>query len=261
MDVPETKFAAVGDDRIAYQVIGDGPRDILYTSGSGSHIDVSLEYPRFQYMIRRLASFGRVIRFDRRGVGASDPPSPDSLPSWERWLDDFNAVLDAVQSDRATIVAALDAAFAALLFAATYPSRVARLVLSNTSARFRVDDDYPAGLSDEAVERMVEATIHGWGTDAFAALAVPSLAEDPAFCRWYGKLMRASSSPRTVASNMREMLHLDVRRVLPSIKTPTLVMHSRENQLLPRAQGRYLADNLEEASFIELPGADTVMFG
>ena len=261
MELPETRFAAVGDDRIAYQVVGQGPPDILYTSGGGGHIDVALEYPRFQYMVRGFASFARLIRFDRRGTGASDPLGRDVLPSWETWIDDFKAVLDEVGSERVAIVALLDGAASALLFAATYPERTHALVLFNTTSRFRADVDYPQGHPDEVLDGIFQRIRNEWGTEDYASLAVPSLADDKGFARWYAKLMRAAASPRVLAENMEQSINLDARDVLSSVQAPVLVMHSRDNTLIPIAQGRYLADNLPNATFVELLGSDALILG
>ena len=261
VELPETRFAVVGDDRIAYQAIGHGPPDILYTSGSGGHIDVALEYPRFQYMVARFASFGRLIRFDRRSAGASDPLSRDVLPSWETWIDDFKAVLDAVGSERVAIVALLDAAAPSLMFAATYPERTHALVLFNTTACYRARPDYPEGLPDDVVDSVMDRIRSQWGTEDYGPLVAPSIADDKSFARWYAKLMRAGASPRVLAENLEQALDMDAREVLPSIKVPVLVMHSRDNALTPFAQGRYLAENLPNARFIELPGADGLILG
>ena len=261
MEPPETKFAKLGDEHIAYQVLGKGPPDILYASGSGSHVDVALEYPRFQYLIRRLSSMGRLIRYDRRGAGASDPLPHHLLPSWEVGIDDIKAVLDEVQAERVTIIAILDSAPVALLFAATYPERTSRLILCNTSARLKPDTDYPSGMSPEMAEFILEQVRLEWGKESFAELTAPSLAGDKAFPRWYAKMMRAAASPRTVAENLRQSLEMDARGILPSVQVPTLVMHSRGNRIVPLEQARYLADHLPHAALVELPGSDQLLFG
>lgn len=261
MELPETRYTQLGDDRIAYQVVGAGPPDILYSFGTSSHVDVALEYPRFRYMVRRLASLGRLIRFDRRGSGASDPLSSQDLPSWEIWIDDIKAVLDAVDSESTVLLASADAGPAALLFAATYPERTAGLILLNTYARFVADVDYPSGLPREVADATVNAFTEGWGTETLASLFLPSLAHDRATTLWTAKSMRASLSPRAATANMRQIIDLDARQALGSIQAPALVMHSRDMVPIPIAQGRYLADNLSDAAFEELPGADGPLFG
>ncbi|MDQ3646635.1 MAG: adenylate/guanylate cyclase domain-containing protein, partial [Actinomycetota bacterium] len=155
----------------------------------------------------------------------------------------------------------LDAAPAALLFAATYPERTLGLVLFNATARFRADDDYPEGHPDQFVESITERIRSEWGSEEYASLIVPSLAHDKSFARWYAKLMRAASSPRVLAETLRQTMDLDAREVLSSVQVPVLVMHSRDNALIPIAQGRYLAENLPDATFIELPGADSLILG
>lgn len=261
VELPETRYTRLGQDRIAYQVVGEGPPDILYTAGSATHVDVSLEYPRFQYVVRRLASFGRLTRFDRRGSGASDPVSGERLPSWEIWIDDIKAVLDTIDSERATILAVSDAGPVALLFAATYPERTSGLILVNTYARFLADTDYPAGLPNQVGETILDRFTREWGTESLASSLFPSLANDRASTRWLAKIMRASLSPRAAAANMRQIMDLDARPVIATIQAPALVMHSRNLVPIPIAQGRYLAEKLPNATFVELPGGDGPIYG
>ncbi|MEX2458708.1 MAG: adenylate/guanylate cyclase domain-containing protein [Actinomycetota bacterium] len=255
--MPETKYVRGETGLIAYQVFGEGPLDLVSLAGSTGHIDVRWESPAFARFYKRLASFARVVLFDRRGNGASDPFPADEVPTWEEWADDFRVVMDAAGSSRAAIVAHLDAGPMGMMFAATHPDRTTALVLANTSARTLVADDYPEGLSPEAVEAILGAIEAGWGTEAFAEAASPSLAGDTRARAWFAKYMRASASPRMVAAQLRPMMELDLRDVLPSIRAPTLVLHRREYALTPIAQGRYLADHIPDARFVELEGADS----
>src|SRR2546425_1013579 len=145
-EVPETRFASLGDDQIAYQVFGAGDIDVLLVSQTGDPIDLRWEWPPYATFLRRLGARARIIMFDQRGCGASDMPSGDPLPSWERWADDARAVLDAVGSERAAILGHADGGPTAILFAATQPGRARGLILSTTSARYAPADDYPVGV-------------------------------------------------------------------------------------------------------------------
>ncbi len=151
-----TRYVAVGDADVAYRVVGDGPIDLLYFYGLGSHIEVLRQVPGFEEFLKRLSSFSRVILFDRRGTGASDGVPRNAIPTCEEWTDDVRAVLDAAGSKRAAIVAALDAGPIAVLFAAMHPERVSALVLLNTTARYLSADDYPIGAAAEEVDALVE---------------------------------------------------------------------------------------------------------
>jgi class 3 adenylate cyclase len=241
---------------IAYQVVGEGPLDLVYLSGSTSHVDVRWESPHFARFYEGLASFSRLIVFDRRGNGASDRPS-GAMPSWEEWADDLLVVMDASESDRAAVFGHLDAGPMAMLFAATYPERTSALVLGNTGARFVVADDYPQGLTSEFVEAYLRLVEEQWGTEEFAAVASPSLAVDAAARRWFAKFMRASASPRAAAAQIRSATELDLRSVLPSISAPTLVLHSRDFQFVTLAHARYLADHIPDARLVEIEGSDS----
>ena len=256
MEPPETKYTKLGDSYIAYQVVGDGPIDVIYVTGIASHIDIQWEFPPIYRFVDRMGSFCRLIYFDRRGTGASDPVPLDALPTWEDWTEDARAVLDAIGSERAAITASLDAGPMGLLFAATYPERVAALTLLNTSARVLEDSDYEIGLSPEQAESVITTIVDAWGTEEIAAVAGPSQAGDPQFRKLAAKFMRSAATPRAVAAQLRYMFGLDARAVLPLIQVPTLVMHSRDLALFPLHHGRYLADHIPGARLVELPGGD-----
>jgi class 3 adenylate cyclase len=253
---PETRYASGSDGLIAYQVVGEGSLDLVYLSGSTSHVDVRWESRQFSTFYEGLASFSRLIGFDRRGNGASDRPS-GAMPTWEEWADDLLVVMDAVGSDRAAVFGHLDAGPMAMLFAATYPERTSALVLGNTGARFLVDDDYPQGLTSEFVETYLRFVEERWGTEEFAAAVSPSVAADPAARQWFAKYMRASASPRAAAAQIRSATELDLRRILPSISAPTLVLHSRDFEFVTVGQGRYLADHIPDARLVEIDGSDS----
>jgi class 3 adenylate cyclase/pimeloyl-ACP methyl ester carboxylesterase len=256
-DPPETRYVAVGDADVAYQVLGDGPIDLLYFYGLGSHIEVFWDDPEWAGFLEGLASFSRLIFFDRRGTGASDGVSRNALPTWEEWAEDVGAVLDAVGSTQTAILASLDAGPIAVLFAATHPERVSALVLLNSAARFVEADDYPIGAPVEAAHMIVDAIQAGWGTPDFSILTNPSVADDPERKRLIARALRAAATPRTAAAQYSYiLLHSDVRHALPFIQSPTLVLHVRESPLVPIEHGRYLAEHIQGATLVELPGAD-----
>jgi class 3 adenylate cyclase len=253
---PETKFARLGGDRIAYQVLGEGPPDLVLARRSYGHIDVAWEDPGITLFLRTLASFCRLILFDRRGTGPSDPLPLDPLPPWESYAEELAAVLDEVGSERAAIMAELDAGPTALLFAGTRPERTGALVLVHTSAKFVAGGDYPIGVAAEDVEALVARFDQLWGSDAMATMLAPSRAGDARFLRWFAKWQRASVSPRAARAFLRAMAEVDVRPVLPLVQAPTLILHRRGFGLVPIEHGRYLAEHIAGAKLVELPGSD-----
>ena len=232
MEPPETRYVAVGDASVAYQVVGDGPIDLLYCFGLGSHIEVAWDLPRNVEFLTRLAAFSRITFFDRRGTGASDGVSFKAMPTWEEWTEDIVAVLDATSSKRTAILAGLEAGPIAILYAAMHPEAVSALILLNTSARYLEADDYSIGVSTEAVDALVELTASAWGTSDFARLINPSLADDAEYVRLVAKMERSSVTPRGAAAQYDYMLRsFDVRHALPLIQAPTLVLHTAREPL------------------------------
>jgi class 3 adenylate cyclase len=252
---PETKYARLGHDRIAYQVLGQGPPDLVLTLNSFGHVDVGWEEPGYALFLRTLASFSRVILFDRRGTGASDPLPLGSLPPWESYGEDLVAVLDEVGSEQAAIMAQLDASPMAIFFAGTRPERTSALILANASAKYTAADDYPIGVPGEVAEALVAQLDQLWGTEAMV-LQVPSRADDQRFRRWIAKAQRTVGSPRVVQAYMRAMFEVDARPILPLIHAPTLVLHRSNVQFIPVEHGRYLAEHIPGAKLIELPGVE-----
>jgi pimeloyl-ACP methyl ester carboxylesterase len=179
--VPETSIARLGGDRIAYQVVGEGPVDLVFMPATGQAIDVMWEYPPLAEWLHRLASFSRLIAFDRRGTGASDPAPAEEIASWERWAEDARGVLDAVASERAVIFGATDGGPTAILFAATQPARTLGLVLANTSARFLKDTDYPSGADIGDLDGGKAFVEEAWGTEAMASFGGSDLGADHAY--------------------------------------------------------------------------------
>jgi pimeloyl-ACP methyl ester carboxylesterase len=232
----------VGPDRLAYQVLGQGPPDLVLTIGIFSHVDIAWDDPQTALLLRRLSSFCRLVRFDRRGTGASDPLPPGPLPPWEAYAEELIAVMDTVGSQRAALlVTGPQASAMALFFAATRAERTTALILVDATARYLAADDYPIGLPPEAAEAIVARTEELWGTEAYTGIFAPSRADDEWFWRWSARLQRAMASPRVVQAYTRTMLEVDVRSILPQVQAPTLVLHHRDLQVLPVAHGRYLA--------------------
>jgi class 3 adenylate cyclase len=252
---PETRYARLQGDRIAYQVLGEGPPDLVVAPGSFGHLDIAWEDPAISLFFRTLASFCRLIIFDRRGTGVSDPLPPGPLPSWEAYAQELAAVLDEAGVQRAALLAEVDAGPTAILFAATQPDRVSALVLAHTTAKLVATADYPIGLPAEVAEALVAQVDRLWGSQALAAMVAPSRAGDQRFRRWFAKLNRAGANPRAAQGLLRALLEVDVRPALGLVQAPTLVLHRRGAQLIPLAHGRYLAEHLPHATFVELPGA------
>ena len=257
--VPETRYARLGDDHIAYQTVGSGPRDIVFMSAWFSHVDGRWEEPRFAAMLRRLATMGRLIVFDKRGSGASDPLT-STQPSWEDWADDIRAVLDAAGSERATVVGVGDSGPLAMLFAATQPQRVSSLVLVNTGARLVQAPDYPWGLTVEEVQDFLTRTRDSWGTGGIADVFSPSAANDERYRQWWARYQRMGASPGRSTAMARLTFGVDVRRVLSTIHVPTLVIHRKDFRFFPVELGRYLGEHIPGARYVEIPGADGFVY-
>jgi class 3 adenylate cyclase len=257
--VPETRFTWVGNDRVAYQVFGDGPIDLVYVMGTTLTIDLAWDWPPLAHFFRRLASFSRVIMFDRRGSGASDRVTGAGLSIWEHWADDIRAVQDAAGSERAAIYASTDSGPSAILFAATAPGRTQALVLFCTTARFTTADDYP-GLPPDRIDAVHAHIVKVWGTEEMALFAGPITAQDPAFRRWSAKAARAAYNSQDILPALRTSISADVRQVLSTVRTPTLVIHCRDFEWAPLAHGRYLAEHLPDAKLLVVPGNDATDF-
>ena len=259
---PQTQYAAVGGGDIAYQVLGEGPPDLVFIGALGYHVELNWTIPDLADLFTRLASFTRLIIFDRRGTGASDGVPRAAIPTWEDLAEDTTAVLDAVGSNSAAILATVDTGPMALLFAAMHPERVRALILVGTYARFLAAEDYPIGLAPDAFEMVIGMVAAGWGTRDLLRVALPSKANDEEFLDRLAMMNRSAASPRSAAAQYEYLERsLDVRAVLPLIQAPTLVLHSRENLFIPVEIGRYIADNIDGAKFVELPGGDLSAVG
>ena len=251
-----TGYAQLGDDRVAYQVIGEGPVDVVLTVGWWGSFDIEWEDAAIRSFYQHMARYARVIRFDRRGAGASDSIPLDALPPSESFAEEIECVMDAVGSDQAAIVAAAGAGPAGMYFAATRPDRVSALVLYQTTARYLEDDDYPIGFSEQAMEHYQARLREGWGGGDAIDLLIPSRAGDDRFRSWYSKLQRSMSSPGAIQKYMEAESAMDARDLLSAIKVPTMVMHRTENEFFPPEWGRYLASHIDGAVLVEHPGGD-----
>jgi class 3 adenylate cyclase len=252
---------AVGDADVAYQVMGDGPTDLLFFIGLGSHIEMAWDDPDAADLLKRLSTLGRLIFLDRRGTGASDGVPRNAIPTWEEWTEDIEAVLDAVGSRRTSILATVDGGPICVLYAAAHPERVDSLVLFNSTARYLIADDYPIGFTPETVDLVIEFIRGNWGSEEFLALASPAGADDPSRSAVLARHFRASVTPRTAAAQYDYLLRqLDVRPVLSLIRAPTLVLSSDNPSFLPASHGRYMAEHIEGSKFVPLPGHDMSIF-
>jgi pimeloyl-ACP methyl ester carboxylesterase len=256
---PETTYAKADDGYVAYQLFGRGPLDIVFNPAWATNVDVMWEEPSLARYLDRLASFGRVICFDKRGSGVSDPVPLTALPSLEQWMDDTRVAMDAAGSDRAALIGDTEGGPMVMLFAATYPDRVQSLVLINSFARMIRDDDYPIGLPPEVIRRMLAGYESTWGRPEFIDTLAPSVAGDDRFRSWFARYMRLSMG-RGQSTTMygQGVLRFDVRAILPSIRVPTLVVQRADALWHRAAYGRYLAEHIPGAKYIELSGADTV---
>ena len=256
---PETAYARSGDDHIAYQVFGAGDLDIVLVPWFLTHVELVWEQPPFVRALEALASFARVINFDRRGSGLSDPV-PDA-PTLEQRMDDVRAVMDAAGSQRAALLGISEGVSMSILFAATYPERVQALVCCGGLARSTEAPDYPYGMPAEAlVESGLELVMPHWGTGAMIEVAAPSLADDPDARAMFGKLERASSSPGMLQQLAQMFLEIDVRDVVPTVQVPALVLHRRHDRLVNVRHGRWLAEHLPNARLVEIPGNDHALW-
>jgi pimeloyl-ACP methyl ester carboxylesterase len=259
MQTPKTAYARSGDLHIAYQVVGDGSTDVALVDQWFSQMEAQWDVPPLASFLHRLAAFSRLVVFDKRGTGLSDPVAVSALPSLEQWMDDLRAVLDDVGIERAALVGGVAGALMVMLFAATYPERTKALVLVDPFARMPQAPDYPIGFAPEEVTRRVER-FTGWGQGALLDVMAPSAAADHGFRELWARYERQSTSPAAAYAMVRMMYQADLREVLPAIRVPTLVIHRREATRIPPRLGRYIADRIPGARFVEVPGVDDFMW-
>jgi class 3 adenylate cyclase/alpha-beta hydrolase superfamily lysophospholipase len=255
--IPETRFTRCDGVDIAYQVIGDGGLDIVYIPAFVSHLEVMWELAEFAAFLERLASFGRLITFDKRGTGLSD--RIQGLPSLAERSRDVGAVMDAAGSDRAAIAGWGDGAAVALMFAANHPERVAALVLGSLGVKVAAGPDAPLVADPRVVQAMSDAIESGWGQATFAAVVAPSRASDQRFLAWYRRWERLSATPNAAAALSRCMLEFDADPLLTAVQAPTLVLN-RTDSLFDREAVRAVADRIPGAKCVELPGIDATPY-
>jgi class 3 adenylate cyclase len=241
---------------IAYQVVGDGPTDLLYVPGWVSHVELCWEEPTLARFLRRLASFSRLILFDKRGTGLSDRVPLNALPTLEERMDDVRAVMEAVGSERAALFGHSEGGNLSMLFAATYPERTTALVTFGVFAKRIFAPEYPWAPTLEQREREYAVIEREWGGEMDVADLAPSAADDPAFKRRLLDYFRRSASPGAAVTLMRMNTQIDVRAVLPTIGVPTLVLHRSDDRDANVEEGRWIASQIPEAKFVELPGED-----
>jgi pimeloyl-ACP methyl ester carboxylesterase len=247
---------------VAYQVFGDGPLDVVLIPEWTTHVDLWWEEPHVVRFFRRLGSFSRVIVYDKRGTGASDPVPLGAAPNIEQWMDDVVLVMDAAGVERAALLGASVGSLVALTLAASKPERVNALVVASGSACLARKEGYPPGLPRRLEPRVLRLHSEGFGSAAnpYVSPTFPSLAEDDAFRRWYARLQRIALTPAVADQIIRWGFEVDVRSVLPTIRVPTLVLHRTGDRFYPIGHGRYLAEHIPSAKFVELPGEDHAFY-
>jgi pimeloyl-ACP methyl ester carboxylesterase len=252
MRTPETRYARSGDLNIAYQVVGDGPLDLVYVPGWISNVELMWEEPSHAHVLERLAAFSRLILFDKRGTGLSDPVPVDRLPPLEVRMDDVRAVMDAVGSDNAALFGFSEGGLMSVLFTATYPERVSALALYGTFAKRVWSPDYPWAPKPDERRHELEALERNWGDRMDIDRLAPS--EDDAFKRRLATYFRRSASPGAAVALMRMNTQIDVRDVLQTIQAPTLVMHRADDVDVKVEEGRWIAQQIPGAKYVELSG-------
>jgi class 3 adenylate cyclase len=251
---PETRFTQSGEASVAYQVLGQGPFDLVIVPGFVSHVEYAWEDPAYARFLQQLASFSRLILFDKRGTGLSDRIT--GIPTLEQRMDDVRTVMDEVGSQRAALFGVSEGGSMSVLFAATYPERTSALVLYGTIAKGRMVDDPSGALTREQDEESVDKWRKGWGGPVNIEYMAPSLAHDERFRQWWAKFLRLSAGPTTVIDLFRLYAMIDVSSILPSIHIPTLVLHRTADVGIEVEQGRYLAAHIPGAKLVELAGED-----
>ena len=255
---PTTHYAKSGDVHIAYQVVGEGPIDLVLIHGFISHLEIQWEDPALARFLNRLASFSRLIVFDKRGTGLSDRVAESALPTLEQRMDDIRAVMDAVGSNRAAMFGLSEGGPLSTLFAATYPARTAALIMFGAYAKWIRSEDYPWAPTREQHEAAFKAYEEHWGTTIGLKILAPSAANDERMRQWYARHQRLSASPGAGVTLYRMNIEVDIRAILPTIRVPTLILHRSGDQLLPCQGARYMAGQIPAAKFVELPGNDHI---
>ena len=255
---PRTRYALSGDAHIAYQVFGEGDLDLVFVPGFVSNIEHYWEMPQVPEVLERLGSFARVVIFDKRGTGLSDPVS--GPPPLEQRMDDMQAVMDAAGVERAALYGISEGGPASVLFAATYPERTSALVLYGSTPRFRTDSDISWGATDEQIESVLADVSSRWGEGALLEAFAPSAAGDPQMEEVWGRFQRAGASPAMATAVMAALFEIDVRDILPTIRVPTLILHRTGDLIAPVEGARLMAERIPDTRIAEFEGDDHVPF-
>jgi pimeloyl-ACP methyl ester carboxylesterase len=259
METPPVRYARSGDVSVAYRTIGDAPREIVMVPGYISHMDVMMENPRMRPFFNRLLRFARVTVFDKRGTGMSDPV--EGVPTLEDRMDDVRAVMDTVGIERASLIGFSEGAPMSILFSATYPQRVQALVLVGGMARSTWAPDYPWARPREALlEALEELTLPRWGEGDSVDYFAPSTADDPEQRAWWAKVERQGGSPSMARKLSQMFFEVDVRKVLPLVQAPTLLLHRKGDRVVSSGASKWMASQIKGARFVDLPGIDHVSF-
>jgi pimeloyl-ACP methyl ester carboxylesterase/DNA-binding winged helix-turn-helix (wHTH) protein/class 3 adenylate cyclase len=258
--VPETRYVENGDVNIAYQVVGEGDMDIVFVMGWISHLEYFWKHHSFAAFLNRLASFSRLILFDKRGTGLSDRVPLSELPTLEQRMEDVHAVLDAVGSERAVLIGVSEGGPMCALFAATYPERTTALVMIGTYAKRIREEDYPWGVSPEDREKFFELMRRDWGKPVGIEERAPSMAADEEFRQWWAEYLRMGASPGAAVALTKMNAEIDVRDVLPLVRVPTLVLHRTGDLCLKVEEGRFVASLIPASKYVELEGVDHLPF-
>jgi class 3 adenylate cyclase len=260
MQQPETMYAKSGDVNIAYQIVGDGPFDLVFVMGWVSHIEYFWEEPSLARFLHRLASFSRLILFDKRGTGLSDRVPDHQLPTIEERMDDVRAVMDAAASDRAALFGVSEGGPMCAVFAATYPKRTSALVMYGTYAKRVWSPDYPWAPTPEQRQEWYDLLERGWGGVTDVATLAPTVAEDERFRRWWATYLRRSASPGAALALAHMNTQIDIRAVLSVIGVPTLLIHRTGDLDIDVGGARWMAGQIPGAKYVELPGPDHLPF-
>jgi class 3 adenylate cyclase/pimeloyl-ACP methyl ester carboxylesterase len=252
----EVRYADSGGVSIAWTAVGGGPHDLVMVPGFVSHLEIFWEPPWAERFLRRLTSFARVILWDKRGQGMSDRPGVP--PSLQDGMDDLLAVLDAAGALRPALLGASEGGPMTMLFAATHPGRVERLILYGSYARILRAPDYPEGVPEGLLEGFFELLQREWGREAALRPFAPDAMRDAAVIAWGARLLRSGTSPSGARDLLALYRDIDVRDILPAIRVPTLVLHRGGDLIATAAQGRYIAARIPDARYVELPGSDHV---
>lgn len=257
---PETKYVQNGDVNVAYQVVGNGDLDIVFVMGWISHLEYFWEEPHFAAFLNRLASFSRLILFDKRGTGLSDRVPLNQLPTLEQRMEDVHAVMNAVGSKKAVLIGVSEGGPMCSLFAATYPEKTIAMVMIGSYAKRIKDEEYPWGVSQADRESFFEYIGQNWGKPVGIEERAPSLANDEIFRNWWATYLRMGASPGAAVALTKMNAEIDVRNVLPMIRVPTLIIHRKGDLCLKVEEGRFLAQEVKGCKYVELEGIDHLPF-